>query len=127
MTWSNILIGLVLFIFLINLLVRYISNIYETFQNEVIPMDASGVDLNKVANEINTLNINTTEVNPRNLNDSSKVCESLQSQINILETTKNTYRSVGDWSNVKASNIAIDKLKEQMGTLGCQNNNSQNN
>lgn len=90
-------------------------------------MDVSGADFNVLANEIRKLNLNTTEVDSRPLNDNSRVCDTIQSQINTLKTTKETYRSLGDWSNVKLSNRAIEDLEGQLGTLGCQNNNSQNN
>jgi hypothetical protein len=123
----HIALGLLLFILLIWLLVRHVSYKLEAFQNEIIPMDVSGVDLNKVANEIRNLNLNTTEVDSRPVNNNSRICDTLQNQINTLQTTKETYRSLGDWSNVKLSNKTIEDLQTQMSTLACQNNNSQNN
>jgi predicted PurR-regulated permease PerM len=122
-----IALGLLLLILLVWLLIRHVSNTFETFQNQIVQMDASGADLNVLANEIRNLNINTTEVDSRPLNDNSRVCDTIQSQINTLKTTKETYRSLGDWSNVKLSNRAIEDLEGQLGTLGCQNNNTQNN
>ena len=123
----HILLGLILFILLIWLLVRHVSYTFEAFQNEVIKMDVSGVDLAKLQSEVNKLNITSTEVDSRPLNDNSRLCDSLQAQIDTLETTKDTYRNLGDWSNVKLSNQTIEGLRAQMATLGCQNNNSQNN
>jgi hypothetical protein len=87
-------------------------------------MDASGADLNLIANEIRNLNLNTTEVDTRPLNDNSRICDTIRGQINTLKTTKETYRSLGDWSNVQLSNKSLEDLETQMGTLGCQNNNS---
>lgn len=122
-----IALGLLLLILLVWLLIRHVSNTFETFQNQIVQMDASGADLNVLANEIRNLNLNTTEVDSRPLNDNSRVCNTIQSQINTLKTTKETYRSLGDWSNVKLSNRTIEDLEGQLGTLGCQNNNTQNN
>jgi predicted PurR-regulated permease PerM len=122
-----IALGLLLLILLVWLLIRHVSNTFETFQNQIVQMDASGADLNVLANEIRKLNLNTTEVDSRALNDNSRVCDTIQSQINTLKTTKETYRSLGDWSNVKLSNRTIEDLEGQLGTLGCQNNNTQNN
>ena len=90
-------------------------------------MDVSGADFNVLANEIRKLNLNTTEVDSRAINNTSRVCDTIQSQISTLQRTKETYRSLGDWSNVKLSNKTIEDLEQQLGTLGCQNNNSQNN
>ena len=57
-----IALGLLLLILLVWLLIRHVSNTFETFQNQIVQMDASGADLNVLANEIRNLNINTTEV-----------------------------------------------------------------
>jgi hypothetical protein len=122
-----IALGLLLLILLVWLLIRHVSNTFERFQNQIVEMDASGADLNVLANEIRNLNLNTTEVDSRPLNDNSRVCDTIQSQISTLRRTKETYRSLGDWSNVKLSNRTIEDLEGQLGTLGCQNNNSQNN
>jgi hypothetical protein len=127
MYWLDILLGLLLVVLVFGVFIRYVSNTLEAFQNEIIRMDASGVDLNEVANEIRNLNLNPTEVDSRPLNNASRLCDTLQQQISTLESTKETYRSSGDWSNVKLSNKTIEDLRAQMATLGCQNNNTQNN
>ena len=41
--------------------------------------------------------------------------------------TKEQYRTIGDWTNIKITNQTINNLKEQLTTLGCQNYNTQNN
>lgn len=117
-------LGLLLLILLVWLLIRHVSNTFERFQNQIVEMDASGADLNLIANEIRNLNLNTTEVDTRPLNDNSRICDTIRGQINTLKTTKETYRSLGDWSNVQLSNKSLEDLETQMGTLGCQNNNS---
>jgi hypothetical protein len=131
MYWLYIGIGILLFLILVALLVRYVSNVFETFQNEVedeiTQLDISGVDLEKLARQLPNIQRNTTDIDSRPVNDTSRICDTLQSQIDTLQANKENYKSIGDWSNVRLSNKTIEPLKEQMTTLGCQNNNSQNN
>lgn len=124
-------IGLLLVIVLIGLLIRHVSNIFESFQtdidNEVIQFDLSGIDLEKVSKQLPKLEVNTTDIDSRPVDDKSRLCDVLLSNITRHQTSRETYKSLGDWSNVQLTNKTIEPLREQMVTLGCQNNNTQNN
>ena len=107
--------------------------IYELFQNpdnvedmSGIKMDLSGINVNKLANELKDVKINTT-ADPDAINSTAKFCNTIQGQIDSFEKTKEQYRSIGDWTNVKITNKTISSLKEQLTTVGCQNYNTQNN
>ena len=99
----------------------------ENFQTETVTIDVSGVDLRKVEAEIKNLKLDTTDIDSRPINDPSRVCDTIQKQIDTFQNVKQKYKDAGDWSNVQLTNRTVNSLKEQMTTLGCQNNNSQNN
>ena len=77
--------------------------------------------------EIKNLKLDTTVIDSRPINDPSRVCDTIQKQIDTFQNVKQKYKDAGDWSNVQLTNRTVNSLKEQMTTLGCQNNNSQNN
>lgn len=105
----------------------FMDSYKENFQTETITMDVSGVDLRKVEAEIKNLKLDTTDIDSRPINDPSRVCDTIQKQIDTFQNVKQKYKDAGDWSNVQLTNRTVNSLKEQMTTLGCQNNNSQNN
>ena len=120
-----LIIGVV--IIAIGLGIYYFSSSTEYFQNENVTMDLSGIDLQKAESELKKIKLDTTDIDSRPVNDPSRVCDTIQNQINTFQNVKQKYKDAGDWSNVQLTNKTIHSLKEQMTTLGCQNNNTQNN
>ena len=126
MSLFYILLGVIIVLVIIKL---YLSTT-EAFQVQDasgITIDTTNIDMAKLNKEVSNIQLNTTDVDSRPLDDLSRICDSIQSQINTFENVKAHYRTLGDWSTIRITNESINKLKEQMTTLGCQNNNSQNN
>lgn len=120
-----LIIGVVILV--IGLGFYFMDSNKENFQTETITLDVSGVDLRKVEAEIKNLKLDTTDIDSRPINDPSRVCDTIQKQIDTFQNVKQKYKDAGDWNNVQLTNRTVNSLKEQMTTLGCQNNNSQNN
>jgi len=102
------------------------QNVTDASDNLLQQIDLSGVNLEQTAKDINNALANTT-VDNRLPTDQSRVCDTLQNQINHLQEMKDHYRNTGDWSNIRLTNSTISNLQNQLSSLGCTNNNSQTN
>jgi len=104
----------------------------ETFQNLVADISGGTIDnpaltmetLNKAAENLEAAK--KTVLGETINSSSSAICNTVQSQIDTFESSKQKYREAGDWSTLRITNKSIDALKEQLVTFGCKNNNNQN-
>ena len=100
-----LIIGVV--IIAIGLGIYYFSSSTEYFQNENVTMDLSGIDLQKAESELKKIKLDTTDIDSRPVNDPSRVCDTIQNQINTFQNVKQKYKDAGDWSNVQLTNKTI--------------------
>jgi hypothetical protein len=95
-----------------------VSNIAKMLPN----VDLSNVDTSHINANTVVANINNTSTPDRNLpdmNDPNFQCTIYQNQINTNINLRETYRSIGDWSNVRKINGDIASIKNQLQDLGC--------